>query len=62
MDGCTELVRRKWGREALKPGGSPGANLLVQGRPPMLMWDWEAASLWAALEAAAQAEAHIPGV
>lgn len=34
MDGCTELVRRKWGREALKPGGSPGANLLVQGRPP----------------------------
>lgn len=39
MDGCTELVRRKWGREALKPGGSPGANLLVQGRPPMLMWD-----------------------
>ena len=34
MDGCREWVCRKWGQEALKPGGSPGVNLLVQGRPP----------------------------
>lgn len=35
MDGCTERVGKKWGQKALKPGGSPGVNLLVQVRPPV---------------------------
>lgn len=62
MDGCTELRAGKWGREALKPGGSPlEPTSWSRVGHPMLMWDLEWLS-WAALEAAAQAEAHIPGV